>query len=155
PGAVAARTAAERVSQRLGDERAASMAQRVAVFRPLPPEPVWDLPADWSLWERRHPLQRVRGTTLLEMPAFSTPVRAILGPHLYGRLAELSGPAGMQLAGDWLVVSGCKAHDCASQGYIISLRRDGTDAAACVKESGPPRAGTAQPVQTLTFARMG
>jgi len=69
-----------RVSQRLGDERAASTAQRVAVFRPLPPGPVWDLPADWSFWERRHPLQRARGTTLLdEMPAFSTPVRAILG----------------------------------------------------------------------------
>jgi hypothetical protein len=155
PGAVAARTAAERVSQRLGDERAASTAQRVAVFRPLPPGPIWDLPADWSVWERRHPLQRVRGTTLFEMPAFSAPVRAILGPHLYGRLAELSGPAETQLAGDWLVVSGCKAHDCESQGYIISLRRDGTDAAACVKESGPPRAGTAQPVRTLTFARTG
>jgi hypothetical protein len=39
PGAVAARTAAERVSQRLGEERAASTAQRVAVFRPLPPGP--------------------------------------------------------------------------------------------------------------------
>src|SRR5271170_1361713 len=38
----------------------ASTAQRVAVFRPLPPGPVWDLPADWSFWERRHPLQRAR-----------------------------------------------------------------------------------------------
>ena len=55
PGAVTARTAAERVSQRFGEELAAAAAQRVAAFRPLRPEPVWDLPADWSLWDRRHP----------------------------------------------------------------------------------------------------
>ena len=155
PDSQRARTAAERIAQRIGEERAAAAAQRVAAFRALPPGQVWDLPADWSLWDRRHPLQRVRGTTLLEMPAFLAPVRTILGQSLYDRLPDLSGPASILVTGDWIVASACKAHDCGSQGYIIALRRDETDAAACVQETPPFRPGAQPPVGTLTFARLG
>lgn len=155
PEATAARTEADEVAAAIGEVRAAAAAVRTAVFRPTPPDALWNLPADWSLWDGRHPLQRVRGANLLEMPAFAAPMRNLLGAPLYGRLPTLSsGPGGISVDADWVFIQACRAHSCNTDQYAVALRRDGSDAIACVLEPQTTRDQPRVP-GLLTFARTG
>ena len=148
-----AKEAAEVLTANLGDASVVEVASRIAAFRPVPPGAVWNLPSDWAVWEQRHPLNRVRGTTLFEMPEFAAIFRPLLGTPIYTTLASRSGPGSITINGDWLLVSACKAHFCHRDHFFLALRRDGRDAAACVltPEEVP---GTRRLIGNLTYARM-
>lgn len=153
PEATQAREAAEALTANLDEAKVVEAAERIAAFRPAPQAPIWNLPEDWAVWDGRHPLNRVRGTTLFEMADYAALIRPLLGAATYNSLPSRTGPASIDMAGDWLIVSGCMAHACHRDQYFIALRRDGRDAAACVLTSEDVP-GSNRLLGTLTYARM-
>ncbi|MFC7738747.1 tetratricopeptide repeat-containing serine protease family protein [Roseomonas sp. GCM10028921] len=120
---------AEAVEQ-LAPERAEEIERRVAAFVPRPAF-AWSFPDDWSLWDGKHPLHRVRGSTFFGMPGVRERIIEAAGPDALAFLERLSGPGGISREGEWEIAQTCRAHGCDLDFALVAVHRVSLDVLMC------------------------
>jgi hypothetical protein len=90
-----------------------------------------------TAWVGKYASDTVRGHTFFTHPAISAARRRTVGPYVYRRLQQITGPEVPVLRiGHYVAAWYCQQHDCGDRNTTTILRLDKGDAVVCLHESG-------------------
>ncbi|MCB1510699.1 MAG: trypsin-like peptidase domain-containing protein [Hyphomicrobiaceae bacterium] len=118
----------------LQPEQVAKIKNDTFLWKPADQNPFSD-PAALRAWVGKHPLQKVKGRQIVEVPELDARVRAAIGDKATEELRLMAGPGKVEERDGWLAATGCMAHDCSDQHWGLYVNLTNYDVLACTRST--------------------
>jgi hypothetical protein len=120
---------------------AARLTASIAVVAALltgPAARAGDGPGELRAFVGKYPFDRVKGHSLLQVPELRTRLETLLGKKGAGDLRRLDTVSPIEEQSGWLIASGCRPHNCASEQWTVAVNLADYSVLACLGIEGQP-----------------
>jgi hypothetical protein len=102
------------------------------------PAPAGDGPGELRAFVGKYPFDRIKGHSLLQVPELRARLQELLGKKGAGDLKRLDTVSPIEEQSGWLVASGCRPHNCASEQWTVAVNLSDYSVLACLGIEGQP-----------------
>lgn len=97
-----------------------------------------DGPGELRAFVGKYPFDRVKGHSLLQVPELHARLQTLLGKKAAADLSRLDTVVPIEERSGWLIASGCRPHNCASEQWTVAVNLSDYRVLACLGIEGQP-----------------